>query len=631
MAGHKDTVAAMPSSGIPLLLFRPYPEVGEGPTAFLFRASEQNCLKLQFLERRGITFAPASLREIGCLPPAGQDPKIEAYTARIALSQKENPSSWIQRRARYCPACLRTRGTWLMGWEILFADACPTHGTWLLDKCGHCGRTITWRRHLLDTCSCGHKLSTEIAKKCPDAVGMLSRRLNHSIWPDSEAWKVDDFDGCTLPVLQRIIRLLGAYGNANGARRPQKLADLDTLDKSWPITSLAAEILANWPAAFHGLLANLQEKSYKAGEASLPKTFGGLYQAIFEPANSHAYAPLRVSFDDFVANQWPGALARRNRNLNPTSIEKGQWLALARAASIRNCSPQTVLKLAVREDWATSTRLTSTGRRFTLVRRRDVLSQTNTEKTDSSLKETAINLGLTKRRTRMLLRGGILGGAVQERFLGSWHIPQNQVEEFVEMMECLPAANPIPAEYVTLGHIQRHYAWSDRAFQTLFRSIAKDQIKPHLRSPGVRGLAAMAFKRSEISDWKLQNAASLRQVTHSVREAARALRIKEEVAYYLVREGILGKDSERSDFGRTAARIRESDLETFHSSYQFARDIAKAIVNSPKGTIACLADLGVFPIDGPGYGKCRQVIYRKDSALERAMEILCVAKGATQS
>lgn len=70
----------------------------------------------------------------------------------------------------------------------------------------------------------------------------LSQALQ-SVALGSKPTDMPAFHGLSLGQCVRLARLLGTYENCEGRSFPQKANQVDSLQVSWPITSMAAEIL----------------------------------------------------------------------------------------------------------------------------------------------------------------------------------------------------------------------------------------------------------------------------------------------------------------------------------------------------------------------------------------------------
>jgi hypothetical protein len=139
------------------LLIHPVKDWDEGPSGYRHRLASAN-----FLEVRDLI----SLEIIG---------ELEGIPALHDISEPGagHFDPWVRRFSRFCPVCLETRQTWLVGWELLYADACSICGNWLVDSCGACGRDLNWHRAQINKCDFGHFLTSEASSLAPQAVVKL--------------------------------------------------------------------------------------------------------------------------------------------------------------------------------------------------------------------------------------------------------------------------------------------------------------------------------------------------------------------------------------------------------------------------------------------------------------------------
>ena len=107
-------------------LQRPLRRADESPKGFLLRLANANLLG--WLEIQAVARVDSTL---GAIDLEGRQP-------------------WMaQTSSRFCAQCLSDIGYWRTSWEILFADACPMHECWMIDRCADCGEDLTWKRELL--------------------------------------------------------------------------------------------------------------------------------------------------------------------------------------------------------------------------------------------------------------------------------------------------------------------------------------------------------------------------------------------------------------------------------------------------------------------------------------------------
>lgn len=76
-------------------------------------------------------------------------------------------------RPQVCPECLAEGLPCMAVWNLTAAFACLRHRLLLVDRCGRCGRHITWDRPAVDVCVCGRYLS-RASESTPVSVPLLA-------------------------------------------------------------------------------------------------------------------------------------------------------------------------------------------------------------------------------------------------------------------------------------------------------------------------------------------------------------------------------------------------------------------------------------------------------------------------
>lgn len=102
----------------------------------------------------------------------------------------------------------------------------------------------------------------------------------------------------------------------------------------------------------------------------------------------------------------------------------------------------------------------------------------------------------------------------------------------------------------------------------------------------------------------------------SIAEAAKALGMKEEVAYALVRAGRLGSQTVQCS-RRSAQVVSLKDLDHFKCNYILSSEIGQFLNTSPKSVCFHLRLKGFEPVAGPSLLKaqCRQNVWRRSKKL----------------
>lgn len=571
------------------LLLYPTPGDAEGPLGYRMRVAEANLLSF-----RDVSEAPWHTVDDG----DETTPIVKRWRTLQA-----GPAIWIHRRARWCPGCLALHGQGRIGWELLFADACAGCGHWLLDACHACAEPVTWRRDALLRCACGADLCDQPSRLAPDAVVRLSRSMEQLAL---------GLPGCDLPHLQhlsvsqcsRLVRVLGAYGSSRHQRSPQKIVGADTMDVSWTISSVAGEILANWPAGFHAFLAR-QSNNMPAAAGRMPGVFGGVYRALYKGLQEPEFDWVRRAFEDFVAEHWTGAIGRRNRRLPEAVLARLAWLPASEAASMLGISSRRLEHLIESGQVTAKRRTSAAGREFVMVRRQDALSLLPDAKDDITLAAAASLLGLKRQRLGRLLTR-ICPAAIKLTLQGTpWVIPRGWVDGWLSRVSAAPLISEPPPKAVPLDFLLRYGPLDDQAVADLLNDIAAGKVEPIGRLQQGTGVASLLLDRKVVEAFRRSGQAGL-----SAPEAAERLGVKQEVVYALIRAGLLVAE-QQSDGRRKAAFISESSLSLFCATYIFATEIARSLRTSPKAVARALSNEGVEPVAGPGLGNCRQVVYAR--------------------
>ena len=574
------------------LLLMPTRDPLEGPFGYRARLAQENMLSAS---------AMRSLIDDGVVDEAAwwRDAEVRA------------PASFIRRWARFCPRCLPTAQRWRLGWELRFADACPTCGSWLVDTCPACGTRLTWgRRGLLICQECHGNLCGGDASPAPEALVRMSRGLEQcALGQATQA--VPLFEGLTLAQSTQLVRLLGAYASWEGERVPQKILDADQLDVSWTISTAAAEVLGSWPQVFWRLLDRLGEQAEPTRRRRLGRALGGLYAALYRGLKAPAFDFVRDAFEEYVVQSWTGALGRRNRRLRESVLGRVTWLHPRAACREFGISARLLHRLADQGSIQAITRVSDSGRKFLMVRR-DELTRWQAESAGFvTLAEAATQLGLKRQRLSRLLPL-LCPEAIKSADQGAaWNIPRAWLRTWTSRLEALPAVcSPAPTELVAIDHILRYGALDARAVGRLFLAIQNGAIPLRGALDGSRrvsdALLAAANARGEIPGGKVADIADCLAIP----EVARHLGVKQEVAYFLVRSGLLPAWSTR-ERGRLVQRVRHGDLLAFQDAYIFARDVARLTKTSPRSIAARFREAGIDPLSGPGIDGGRQLVYRR--------------------
>lgn len=606
------------------LLIHPHVGIGEGPTGFLRRLADANRLRFGDIARLGVVFDLELLRKLKCLPSVGENAELDRYATTLVLAYSDPRVAWVDRVGRYCPVCLAENSRWRVGWELQFCDACPDHNVWLIDTCP-CGRLVDWGRRDFGKCDCGRSFAKERPSECPEVVGRLSGLLNAKLLcQDSDSdFEFEVSGGLTLPRLQRLIRFLGTYGDVQLGLRPQKITFQDRLSVSWPITSLAAEILANWPHSLYQILDRLQRERSLEGGGRLTGRFGYLYTALYKAFPEDEFSQLRYAFENYVADHWRGALGARNRRLPPGILQRAAWIPSNHACELLGISASRLASLVAANKIVGETRLGPSGREFVVVRRLDVDAQMEILGREVDLVSAARLLGLTKRRLSALRPSLFPEAYKTTNEASTWAIPRARIDQLIAITEATEATSDVPADFISLGHVLIFWSWSDCVLAEAIKAVIAKELAPRFFLKGAKPIPGLVFNEQELRDW-LSGQQSSTETLMTIPELALRMQVKQEVAYALVRLGLIETTFGGATNRKNNLRASPEALEQFGKRYIFARDLAANIGRSPRALVEKLSLLGVQPICGPVLG-CRQVIYESGTMLNNAMSTLSAA------
>lgn len=575
------------------LLVHPSRESDEGPSGYRYRLAFANALSfndLKNLESTGEVGAFTAVEKESVPGPGFFDP-------------------WIRRYSRCCPSCLDTRGFWKIGWEVLFADACPTCANWLIDTCGACGISLNWYRAHIHKCDCGHFLASEASSSAPQAVVKLSRTLqNVALGLTSPDLPI--FDGLRLEQCGRLIRLLGSYGSGGGSRLLQKIDRVDSLRVSWPITTMAAEILDVWPSNFYRLLDNLRRQNDHEPHGKLSKAFQGFYAALYKGFRDSQFAFLRTEFENYLSQHWTGAIGKRNRRIDESVLKTLSWIPANQAIRLLGISRRRLTDLIQEGKLRGEQRLTPANRNFIVVLRSDVEKLAATLDDGISLVDAALRLGFSRQRLLALLP--II--CPEAKKLGAqgcpWAIPVTWVEAWEKLIQSQVPIRQVNSETVTFDHLLRYWPWTDDQIGDLLGAVFTTEMVPIGAFKATSGIGNLVFKVERLQQWfSAKQNVPCAEVT--IPELALRIGIKQEVAYSLVRSGLMPATVRKAG-RRNEQRVKVTSLEQFENSYIFGRDVAKLLGRSPRAVAEFLLSDDVRPAAGPGVDHCRQLVFRRN-------------------
>ena len=593
-------------------LRHPHLIYGEGSQGFILRLANANGLDRAGLKGNAFFFHDEVLRRYHCLPKKEEDTSLAEYALRVTQICEQTPQIWNVGRCRCCPQCLREKAFWRIGWEHYFFDVCPIHHCWLIDSCDHCGAPITWRRRDLLQCDCGYFYASSRASEAPVSSISLARGLMAKISQPDAACALPSFNGLNLEQSLRLIRLLGSYGQAQISQMPQKIQNVGSMDVSWQITSTAAEIMSQWPGSFERILHTMLDRTGESAGQRFPRRFGFFYSLLYRRFADVEFAHLRAAFENFVAAHWHGPIAKRNKRLSASMLERATWIPANHARQKLQVSSSRLAELVRSGAIVGEQRISGSGRRF-LVVHKDSIKALLPQLTDEVDLSTASEmLGLTRARLRSVLPQLFPQARKIEGDANRWAISSVSVTEFLRACDA-PTITQLDECQVSMDHILRFWCVSKTEVAVLLNAVGNGSLKPIGVTRSGIGVSGAVFNTTQARCFIKADRKEQRD-RWTIPEISYMLAVKQEVAYFLVRNGLLQSTSQV--VGRRDVCIVDREaLTRFRAHYIFARDLAKLINTSSRSLQAKLAALDVRPVESPRLEICRQLIFEKTPLL----------------
>ena len=627
-----DTRSPFPLAEPPLLLLRPHPGRQEGAQGYRLRLAEANCLTTMELDALGMRFDVDWLQRQQLLPDAQLDPDLYERVAHITRLRDRTGRVWNTRRSRCCPQCLADDPTWQVGWELLFHDVCPRHGVWLIDQCSSCHQPLTWKRTHLLRCPCGSDLREERVQEAPERCRLLAQGLIDALTgrPSAAATPPSPTPASAFPgwltglgvtELQRVIRYLGGYLDPGIGPKPLKLLEADRLEVSWPVTTLAAEILGQWPQAFHQSLSRLQEEARDDR-----KNRHGLFTTAlsYPHKESHrgAFSGIRQEISEWFVTCAKTTPNRRHRRLSIEQRLRAPLIPLSQAARKLGVSPRHARQL-VREGILEGEELWNAGKStLVLVHKESLEGAQDYLLAGVSQKDAMQMLGLGKLRMRAMVP--LLFPEARRRPGGTsqpWIIPRHSVETLKTLGTALAdnGQAPLPVlsipdeDQASLGYVLRYFNISEHELLALINTVRRGQLVPVALDSSEAGICRWVFTRTAIQAWRENFHRELSDWL-SIPEAAVELGSRQDVTYWLMHHQYLPTEKLPGKKG-IGVRIPRKTVATFREKYVFATELAAELGVASRKLRRLLEERGIHPEARDSPVPCRQLFYAQSEAL----------------
>jgi hypothetical protein len=320
---------------------------------------------------------------------------------------------------------------------------------------------------------------------------------------------------------------------------------------------------------------------------------------------------LRDAFEAYLHEHWWGLVCRRNKRMQSATVEKHPRITLPQMAAAVGV-PESVVRHLVQAELipATSTPLPS-GRHSRSIHS-DELHRIKVA-TDGalSLGQASRALELPEGRLRDLIAEGVVSPLISRqmnRGAAAWLIAKGEIER----LHVHPGFAVAASDAVPLRDALKYWRLREHEGVALVRAVICGQL-PVLASDQDRmplGLAMLSGAQTKrwLATRRIESGEGL-----SVDQAAKELGLKQQVAYDLVRAGLLTT----TDAGVLGRRVAARDIEAFRAAYVSLAELARKANCSPR---VLLARVGVAPVCGPAIDGARQYFFRRAELLSTQVQ-----------
>lgn len=524
---------------------------------------------------------------------------------------------WSLQYKRFCSCCLAERAYWKESWDLTLVTSCSIHEVPLQDRCPGCSAKMDRDAMLANCCkSCGYFLSSRNAPAiaAEDACAWMTAAMETRLRQEYVSGG-SDLDALTYEQLHALSTRLAVRIVRSENSKPLKLANSGSLEVSRELAQAAGEILMNWPRAFRDLLSDLRSTRSSGMGWKLASAFGPIYRDIHHDLQAPCFAFVRVEFESFVQQAWEAPLAKRNRYLSENTITGHRWVSIDEAARLTGLHKSCVQRLHDHGEVASREIVHSSGRKSKVVDVGQVRDLALLMQKAVNLRQAAKHLHINLERVRQLITGGILkfyGG--KPKVGEKWLIDIESLSGLrLERMHA-PPGNTL----VSVNYLAKHHLPTGGGLVEMIGAIQSGELKAFRDLDQSKATVGHWLLRpQDLTGWMqqaLQKSSDFPGIT--VAKAAVLLGVKEEVAYAMVRLGILWSTSVRR--GRsTLQMVKPAAIERFRRRYILGPELAVFLGMSPKHITHHLWMNGFRPVAGPSIVKslCRQYVWPRSKKL----------------
>lgn len=494
---------------------------------------------------------------------------------------------------RWCGACLDESRYFRGVWSIKLYCVCPRHHAFLRDRCPTCGCPQRYPENASWRCTCGSRLDADDDVIVPPpTLVRLTSALEAAVLGQPP---LDDLPSLAPAAWWRLIRFLGAFAGTERPAKPGKTAITHHLDRACRLVTFVAYLVDQWPNRFHELLTAIQQSA--SHTFSVRRTFDPMYRILYVHLREPEFQFLRDAFESYLKLHWWGLLCRRNRALSLSTIATHPRRTVSEAAKQFGVCPSRLTRAVQLELIPHSTAMLPSGRRQISISEQDAPRVVSLG--DSlTLREAAIRLHVAESRVRELIAANVIRALYSrpECKAAAWPLSSFDVDALEQISGTRLDGRP------TIPIFRVLKCWRLRGGEFAGLVVA---IKAHeVRAVGVEPvpLGKLVLSADAVRRW-LSQYRSTRCDDMSIEEAAKCLRVKQQVAYDLANSGLL----KTLKAGRYR-RVARSAVTAFLEDYVSLSELSSRFGQSPRQFLKSASEM---PVTGPLIDGTRQYFFRR--------------------
>lgn len=591
------------------MLVRPRPMHDESSLGYLCRAAERNALTfgelLRLLSSNTISDQWQHLHQRLCLETADTAKLIGPLPQHWQVTSTLRGISAVEFNhlyKRWCPLCLQELAYFKGVWGLKLSCVCTKHACYLIAHCAQCRQPQSWQHAHLFTCMhCGSALDRSLTSIASPWMVTLQSALVSSLTAERSSF----FTALDTHAWIRLIRYLGQFDGAELPKRPGQVSGLHHFEVAKHCMHNVAHLLADWPRHFEALLEVIQ--SSQPASSSLKKTFGVLYRVLYFHLRANEFQFLRDSFEAYLHQHWWGMVCKRNRAFKSSTISEHPRLTLKQVATQTGLAPALIRHLSTSKRIAKSNINLPSGRQVSSFHQADLPHIEALARDLLNLQATAQYLSVSKRVVRELITAKVITPLAIRKHasMASWLIDKQQLDHL-----CITTISALAKELVSFASVIKYWRLREGEMVQLVKTLIAGEFKAFDVNGHSVVIGKLMLDKLATHDWLK----ALRQDlgTMSVDEAAKRLGVKQQVAYHLVKVGLLHSIQTK----QAGKQITKHALEQFNHQYVALSALAKQLQTSPS---ALFKSIKTKPITGPQIDGGRQYFYLRKHFTHRKL------------